>query len=128
MTKANIINAIQGIINSVENEDLIEVNGTDIGHGFKVIFDAIVGEKELALAEELGEDAFDDFDIKQMEKHIERTDDQLDTILKEVRKFAASKPGVGRWTRGGKRVRCTDYDEANPFVYEVIAEGIIKVA
>lgn len=127
MTKSEIVNAIQNIINSVENEDLIEVNGTDIGHGYKVVFDAIVGAKSLALAEELGEDAFDDFDIRQMEKSLERADDQLDTILKEVKRFATTNPSVGEWTRGGKHVR-GDFGLELPFVYEVISDGVIKVA
>lgn len=128
MTKSEIISAINNMINSVENEDLIEVNNSSVGNGFVVVFDAIIDKDHIAIAEELGEDSYDEFDLHQMEEVLERTDDQLDTILKEVRKFAASKPEVGRWTRGGKRVRCTDYDEANPFVYEVTAPGVIKVA
>ena len=128
MIKENIISAITGIINSVENENLIEVDNMEIGYGYKVVFDAIVGEKELELAKELGDEAFDEFDIKIMTEALDRTDAQLDTILKEVRAFAKTKPEVGKWIKGGKITRCTDYDLDRPFRYEVIEDGVIKVA
>ena len=118
MTRKNIIKAITGIINSVENKKLIEINGTEIG-GYKIIFNAIVGGKELVIAEQLGEDAFDKSDIALMKKTLHRTYAQLGVILKEVRDFAERNLSIGKWTIGGVDLS---------FRYEVIADGVIEVA
>lgn len=120
-----MLNKINTLLNSVENENLIAINNSALVNGYVIRFNAIIGKEHV---ENAAEDLYDNFDLEQMTKDLEDQDDQSEVIIKAAKKFAATNPTVGRWTRCGRIIKATDYDLAERFVLEVIEPGVIRVA
>ena len=127
MTKEAILKEVYAIMNSNENDIVLNFESERIaGTNYRVFFNSVVNGDTLDYVDEVGDDAYDSFDLKQIKEQVALYADQIETIMNDVTKFAKTNPTVGRWTKGGKLVKM-DFEYAFPFRYEVTDRNIITV-
>lgn len=120
-----MLNKINALRNSVENENLVAINGISLVNGYSLVFNGIITEQIVENAKE--EDFYDDFDIKWLEKDLVDQEENSDEIIRAAKKFAANNPHEGEWTKCGRQVK-GDFDSSGRFTLEVIEGKVIKVA